>query len=56
MFIQKCNLNKSCLDKMNKFMNSVNNTSINLQSIDSLLEVIFELLSKIQDEYSIKSD
>ena len=56
MFIQKCNLNKSCLDKMNKLVNSVNNTSINLQSIDSLLEVIFELLSKIQDEYSIKSD
>ena len=56
MFIQKCNLNKSCLDKMNKFMSLVNNISINLQPIDSLLEVIFELLSKIQEEYSIKND
>lgn len=56
MFIQKCNLNKSCLDKMNKFMGLVNNISINLQPIDSLLEVIFELLSKIQEEYSIKND
>ena len=56
MLIQKCNLNKSCLDKMNKFMSLVNNISINLQPIDSLLEVIFELLSKIQEEYSIKND
>ena len=57
MIIQTCNFNKNCLDKMNKFISSINNINPNfLQSIDLLLEVIFELLAKIQEEYSIKND
>ena len=57
MIIQTCNFNKNCLDKMNKFISSINNINPNfLQSIDLLFEVIFELLAKIQEEYSIKND
>ena len=57
MIIQTCNFNKNCLDKMNKFISSINNINPNfLQSIDLLLEVIFELLAKIQEEYFIKND
>ena len=57
MIIQTCNLNKNCLDKMNKFISSINNINPNLlQSIDLILEVIFELLAKIQEEYLLKND
>ena len=57
MIIQTCNFNKNCLDKMNKFISSINNINPNfLQSIDLLFEVIFELLAKIQEEYYIKND
>ena len=57
MLIQKCNMNKNCLDKMNKFMNSVNNLSHNsYQPLDFILDVVYELLSKIQEEYSNKNE
>ena len=57
MLIQKCNMNKNCLDKMNKFMNSVNNLSQNsYQPLDFILDVVSELLSKIQEEYSNKNE
>ena len=55
--IQKCNMDKNCLDKMNKFMNSVNNLSQNsYQPLDFILDVVSELLSKIQEEYSNKNE
>lgn len=55
--LQKCNLNMNCLDKMNKFMNSVNNLTNNVyQPIEFILDVVSELITKIQEEYAIKND
>lgn len=57
MLLQKCNLNKSCLDKMNKFMSSLNNLNTNVyQPLDIILDIVLELIVKIQEEYSIKND
>ena len=57
LIFQKCNLNKNCLDKMNKFISYFSNVNLNLnQPIDLFFDVISELLSKIQEEYSIKND
>ena len=57
MNLQKCNLNMNCLDKMNKFMNSVNNLTNNVyQPMEFILDVVSELITKIQEEYAIKND
>ena len=57
VLFQKCNLNKNCLDNMNKLLNMINNRGSYLQQpVDLILDVFSELLSKIQEEYSIKND
>ena len=57
VLFQKCNLNKNCLDNMNKLLNLINNKGSYLQQpVDLILDVFSELLSKIQEEYSIKND
>jgi len=57
MLLQKCNLNKICLDKMNKFICSFNNLNTNLyQPLDIILDIVLELIVKIQEEYSIKNE
>ncbi len=57
MNLQKCNLNINCLDKMTKFINSIDNSSNNIyQQIELILDVVSELSTKIQEEYTIKKD
>ena len=57
MLLQKCNLNKICLDKMNKFICSFNNLNTNVyQPLDIILDIVLELIVKIQEEYSIKNE
>ena len=57
MNLQKCNLNINCLDKMTKFINSIDNSSNNIyQRIELILDVVSELSTKIQEEYTIKKD
>ena len=57
MNLQKCNLNINCLDKMTKFINSIDNSSNNIyQQIELILDVLSELSTKIQEEYTIKKD
>ena len=57
MNLQKCNLNINCLDKMTKFINSIDNWSNNIyQQIELILDVVSELSTKIQEEYTIKKD
>lgn len=57
MNLQKCNLNINCLDKMTKFINSIDNsTNIIYQQTDLILDIVSELSTKIQEEYTIKKD
>ena len=57
MNLQKCNLNMNCLDKMTKFINSVDNLTNNIyQPIELILDIVSELLTKIQEESAMKND
>ena len=53
--IQNYNINHKCHYIMNNFINYINDINNNLyKPIDSVLDVIIELLSKIKGEYAIK--
>ena len=57
MNLQKSNLNINCLDKMTKFINSIDNSSNNIyQQTEIILDIVSELSTKIQEEFAIKKD